>query len=274
MAPDDQPGSPARAEGLGPVLARALEQQAQLRVVAVDDASPAQVTSSQVRKWALETGADAVVTPYLEQQDLRVELRSAHSGGLLGSWTVAGEPDAAALLGVMSGIRQGLGLEPTALPAVADGQGEDESVRPLLGSLRSDGPISIQSEQLDVVSHGGRRHLLFQHNVRVQQGDIRLRADTLDAYYAEGDSQPERLVARGGVLVTQGDRVANCEEATYLQAEQLIICSGSAELVQGCDVVRGGRIEFDLEREHFTVMGAASVVLGREDETCGAQGES
>ena len=53
-----------------------------------------------------------------------------------------------------------------------------------------------------------------------------------------------------------------------------MVCSGQAELVQGCDVVRGGRIEFDLEREHFTVMGAASVVLGRDEPICGGGGQS
>ena len=115
---------------------------------------------------------------------------------------------------------------------------------------------------------GGKRHLVFQDNVTVLQGDIELRTEKLDAFYAEGESQPEKLIADGRVRVVQGDRTARCDRATYLRSEQRLVCSGHAKLVQGCDVVRGNRIEFDLEREHFTVMGAASVVLGREDGEC------
>ena len=44
---------------------------------------------------------------------------------------------------------------------------------------------------------------------------------------------------------------------------------GRAEVLQGCDRVRGEEIEFDLERERIRVTGAASVVINSGDGDAG-----
>lgn len=263
----EPPESPERAERLGGELERQLESAGGFELSRVDDVDQLGATASEVRTWALSTGADAVVAGRLAGGQIWLELRSSHSGGLLGGWTVSPELDEGELRPVLSEMRVLLGAPPLAggPPRVRRAEAEPAG-EPLVAGLRSDGPISIKSDSLDVVSSGGRRHLVFSDNVRVEQGDILLRTTKLDAFYREGESQPERLVAVGGVHVTQGGRVAICEQATYLRAEQRVICRGRAELVQGCDVVRGSRIEFDLERDHFAVKGAASVVLGVEQE--------
>lgn len=258
-------------------LANALRSHGgfQVTLVADADADADGATARAVRDWALDTGSDAVVVARLEAGQLWTELRSAHSGGLLGGWTVAPQLEPAAVTALQAGIREALGAPPldgTAAATLPPGSAS-EGV-PLIGSLRPDGPISIKSEQLDVASSNGKRHLVFKRDVRVLQGDIELRTEKLEAFYEAGQSQPEKLIAIGDVRVIQGERVARCDRATYLRAEQRIVCSGHASVVRGCDVVRGGRIEFDLEYEHFTVMGAASVVLAREDEACGAGGRS
>ena len=75
----------------------------------------------------------------------------------------------------------------------------------------------------------------------------------------------ERLIAEGNVAVEQGERHASCQQATYERKLQTIVCRGKAEVVQGCDRVRGREIEFDLERERVRVTGAASVLIRPED---------
>ena len=131
----------------------------------------------------------------------------------------------------------------------------------LLPGVGRDDPISIKSDELDVLSEGGGRRLIFSRNVDVVQGDIRLRADRLEAIYPEGGSQPDRLTATGHVTVRQKDRTARCQTATYVRADQTILCRGQAEVVQGCDRVRGREIEFDLEHDRVRVNGGASVVI-------------
>lgn len=263
----------SRAADASERLDAALRGPGGFRVVGLDEAGgSAGATAKSVRGLALETGADAVVVGRLEGGKLWLELRSGHSGGLLGGWTLPEAVETGSLVPVMLAMREAMGAPPPPeLAASAAAAAATQQEKPLLGNLRGEGPISIQSDQLDVVSHGGKRHLLFTDNVRVEQGDIQLLTHRLDAYYNEGESQPERLEAKGDVHVVQGDRVAECESATYLRAEQRVVCSGRARLVQGCDVVRGKRIEFDLEREHFTVMGAASVVLGEKGRDCSGE---
>jgi lipopolysaccharide export system protein LptA len=116
----------------------------------------------------------------------------------------------------------------------------------LLPGERSDEPISIKSDELEVLSEDGGRRLVFSRNVVVVQGDMRLRANRLEAVYPQGASQPESLHATGSVFVNQGDREARCQEATYVRTSDTIVCRGNAEVVQGCDRVRGREIEFDL----------------------------
>jgi len=239
--------------------------------------------AQRARELALAHGADALLASEPTGDTLHLELRSGHSGGLIGRWDLpaARAVDASALAPVLGALRAVLGSgAPEARAAVASGPppatGPAGEAPIPLGTLRSDAPLEIVSEQLDVISHAGRRHLVFRRAVKVVQGDITLRTEKLDAYYPEGASQPERLVASGGVRVEQGERRARCDGATYDADARLIVCAGHAQLEQGCDLVRGERIEFDLEREHFRVVGAASVVLGREGEICrpGAAGSA
>jgi lipopolysaccharide export system protein LptA len=139
----------------------------------------------------------------------------------------------------------------------------------LLPGTRRDDPISINSEELEVFPHDGGRRLVFSRSVEVLQGDVTLNADRLEAVYPQGASQPERLLASGHVRVVQGDRRARCDEAIYERGSQTILCRGRAEVLHGCDRVRGEEIEFDLERERVRVTGAASVVIHSEDEDAG-----
>jgi lipopolysaccharide transport protein LptA len=130
-----------------------------------------------------------------------------------------------------------------------------------LGQLREDTPIEINAEEAEIVDRGEDRKLVFQRNVRVRQGNIRLASDLLEAEYRKGEPEPDRLIAKGSVQVDQGFRRARCDRAVYLRAEQTLSCNGRAELVQGCDVVRGDSIEFDLAGDQAHVLGAASIVI-------------
>lgn len=226
-------------------------------------------SADRYRQSAEEASANALVAARLESGKVTVELRSAHSGGVMTTWSLD-----ASDLSLSSAVREAelvLAAQSSGgTRARADGasDAEDESV---FAGLRTDGPIAIRSDQLDVATKDGQRHLIFRRNVVVEQADIELHSDKLDAFYAEGDSQPERLIAHGDVEVSEGDRVAYCDVATYSRSNQKIICKGHARLVQGCDVVRGEQLEFDLEREHFRVVGAASVVIAEGDDRCSSK---
>jgi lipopolysaccharide export system protein LptA len=136
-----------------------------------------------------------------------------------------------------------------------------------LGEFKSDAPIEIKADEAEIVAEGEGRRLVFTGSVWVHQDTLTLRSDFLEAEYVEGESEPRQLVARGTVRVEQGNRSARCDEARYERTSQQITCRGHAELVQGCDIVRGELIVLDLAANKARVEGAASIVISPKQGT-------
>jgi lipopolysaccharide transport protein LptA len=222
--------------------------------------------------------------------EVEVVLRSGHSGAEAGRHrvSVASRPDldaaadrlAVAILGDLGYLpSDGIDAAPHRDPRspeppifvpvetnASSGGSGDTGSNFQLGKLREDAPIEINAEEAEIVDRGENRKLIFQRNVRVRQGDIRLESDLVEAEYRKGEPEPDRLIARGSVQVDQGYRRAKCDRAVYMRLEQTLSCEGHAELVQGCDVVRGDSIVFDLAGDEAHVVGAASIVIRPSDE--------
>ena len=144
-----------------------------------------------------------------------------------------------------------------------------------VGAFKSDAPIEIHADEAEIQAQGVNRKLVFKGGVHVQQDNVSLGSDLLEAEYEEGASEPSKLVAHGAVHVEQGNRSARCDQAEYLRTTQKITCRGHAELVQGCDVVRGELIVLDLSGEKARVEGAASIVISPKqngDVSCSVPG--
>lgn len=153
--------------------------------------------------------------------------------------------------------------------APAAGSKTSSAVDTRLGvaEFKSDEPIEIKADEAEIVAEGAGRRLVFTGGVWVHQDTLTLRSNFLEAQYVEGESEPRRLIARGAVRVEQGNRSARCDRAEYLRASQKITCRGHAELVQGCDVVRGELIVLDLAASKARVEGAASIVISPKQNT-------
>jgi lipopolysaccharide export system protein LptA len=138
-------------------------------------------------------------------------------------------------------------------------------------------PLSIKADELEAMEEGGARRLRFTRSVHVQQGDLGVDADNLEAFYPNGATQPDRLVASGRVRVRQRARQLSCDAATYYQREERLVCTGHAELREGEDRVRGEQIEIFFEQNRVRVKGGAVVNVTperkRADEGSGNQAE-
>lgn len=141
--------------------------------------------------------------------------------------------------------------------------------------IKGDQPLSIRSDELEAVEEAGRRRLLFVRNVNVEQGDLRVRSDRLEALYPPGGNQPDKLVATGSVRVSQRDKTMLCDAATYFQTEDRLVCTGNAELRQGKDRVRGKEIEIFVKTNRVKVKGGAVVnVAGDSGAKAPAKGQA
>jgi len=279
----DETAAPGSADlELAAMLSRRLTQRLPGGVVepaTLDALAEPGPEARDVRTWAEEAGVDAVVfgrtSPGEGGTGLAVDVRSGHSGVTSASYEVtlvAGADPETAVDGLADSILSGLGYTAPGAPAalaVALEEPEGSS----LTVLRKGEAISIRSDELEVTQDGDQRHLVFSHAVRVEQGDVKLETDRLDAYYKAGESQPDRLVAQGSVQVVQGDRRARCDTATFYNEDRRVTCKGHAELQQGCDLVRGEEIQFDLREERVRVVGAASVVIQSGEASDGCAGD-
>jgi lipopolysaccharide export system protein LptA len=256
--------------------------------------------AADVRRWAYNSAVDAIVVGRVysigkvEHQTRVIEtiVRSGHSGAELSRHEVSlasGSEIGSALETLAASILAGLGYRerpsdshvpgggnldqggqsPGSGPAGAQRTTAEGSEQGLdLGfsqsGFRGDAPIEIKAEEAEIINRDEGRQLIFQRNVMVRQANVSLRSDRLEALYRSGESEPHELRAEGHVSIDQGDRRAKCDRAIYQRETQVLICRGHAELVQGCDVVRGEVIEIDLAGDHARVEGAASILIRSE----------
>ena len=123
-----------------------------------------------------------------------------------------------------------------------------------------DKPLSIRSDELEAVEEADHsRRLMFQRDVHVEQGDLVVNSERLEAHYPANTNQPDKLHATGRVRIVQKDRVLTCDNATYYQADERLVCVGNAELTRGNDRVRGDQIEIFTSQNRVLVHGRATV---------------
>lgn len=154
--------------------------------------------------------------------------------------------------------------------ARADQAGEDAAAR--LGvQLQSGAPMKITSDELEFerAEEGGER-VIFQHNVRVEQGDLLVYCDWLEALYLKGaGGQADLVTARGSVRILQTGREAFCTEAVFDNVRQTAECTsqgGQVRLRRSEDVIIADRIHFDLKTGKFRATGAVRVEVRSEEE--------
>jgi lipopolysaccharide transport protein LptA len=128
--------------------------------------------------------------------------------------------------------------------------------------FQGDAPIKISAAQLEAFEEEGRKRLVFTEDVRASQGSFELRARKLEAFYPAKSSQPEKLVATGNVRLSQDNRLARCDKATYFRDDQRVVCAGrDAILTQDDDQLQGREITFHLDSEILLVTGGATVQI-------------
>ncbi len=270
-------------------LASALSESEGVAVLSpgdLPDGLGAMPQARDVRKLAFDHKLEAVVAGLLRSggegrdAELEISVLSGHSGATLTTYRRTLDPswDARGLGRISRELSQviladlgwhaGGHRAPDVGMAAEPARDESESL-PFFdfGVGNPDEPLSIESEEAEFISMGeaGRR-ILFSRGVRARQGDLTLAADELEALYRGEESQPEQLVAKGHVVVEQGERSARCDRAVYESGEETLTCTGRAELLSQCEVVRGDSMVFDLERDRARVVGAASVIVGRRKE--------
>jgi lipopolysaccharide transport protein LptA len=161
--------------------------------------------------------------------------------------------------------------EEAASPAKPEAQAQTATStsppRPGMLQVDTDQPLSITADELEAIEEpDGRRRLVFNRKVNVDQGGLKVQSDRLEAHYAPQASQPDRLVASGSVRVRQKTRELSCETATYYPAKERLECTGNALLRDGANKVSGKTIEILFGEDRIRVKGGAVVNVAPDEK--------
>ena len=114
-----------------------------------------------------------------------------------------------------------------------------------------DAELVITSDEAEgVKTESGQESVIFSKRVRATQGDMRLECDWLQAIYPQNATgRPDKINARGSVVISQGTNQARCTEASVDNVACTAECKSAgtrASLRRGLDDVEANAIYFDL----------------------------
>ncbi len=115
-----------------------------------------------------------------------------------------------------------------------------------LGGIDADPslPVEVSADALTVDQDSGSA--VFEGNVVIGQGDLRIAAARVEVIYAEGTGTIARLLASGGVTFVTATEAAEAANADYDIAEGTLSLSGDVLLTQGASALSAERMVVNL----------------------------
>ncbi len=126
-------------------------------------------------------------------------------------------------------------------------------------------PIQFSADRLEVQKEGSVA--TFMGKVEAVQGDMTLLSDEVRVYYEGGGKSGSeagvggsvsRIDSRGNVRISSRGDTAEGDWAVYDVPRQLVTMGGRVIVHQGGSVVRGSRLELNLDSGQTRVIGASS----------------
>ncbi len=134
-------------------------------------------------------------------------------------------------------------------------------------------PLEIEADRLTLDEAQGLS--LYQGNVQARWGTLRIEAETLRLWRAEGrllrvqaEGRPARLIRRQGEAAPP--LVAEARRIDYRLPERQVTLQGEARLSQGQDRFEGPRIDYHLDEQRVEARGEGEaggrvrVIIGPE----------
>lgn len=126
-------------------------------------------------------------------------------------------------------------------------------------------PVEVTADQFSVDQASGKA--VFDGNVLIAQGEMRLSAGTVTIEYAEEGSENSisRLLATGGVTFVTSSDAAEASDAVYSVSQGTVTLSGDVLLTQGRNAIAGDRLVLNLESGNGRMEGRVRTVFTPAD---------
>ena len=123
--------------------------------------------------------------------------------------------------------------------------------------------IEVTADSLAVDQESGRA--VFDGNVIIAQGDLRLTAGQVEVIYGTDTSQIARLIASEGVTFVTADEAAEARNADYDIDAGLLVLTGDVLLTQGPSAISAGQMIINVTDGTATMEGRVRTVLQQGD---------
>ena len=122
-------------------------------------------------------------------------------------------------------------------------------------------PLAIDAEAL--VLDQDRKRATWTGRVKAVQGTATLRAPSLVAFY-DAAGAVTKVEARGGAEVTDKDKWAKGQRATFDNQRGVLVVTGNAQARQGTHRMKGTRVTFKSGSDQLEVENATTVIEAQE----------
>ena len=110
-----------------------------------------------------------------------------------------------------------------------------------------------------------KKFALFEGRVLVNDPRLQLSADRLTIVFTEAGGA-ETIKAEGKVLLTQGDKKARADVATYdVESGKIVLAGGPPQMMQGRNILEGEVITFWRDEQRLECKPKARLVVYSED---------
>lgn len=127
-----------------------------------------------------------------------------------------------------------------------------------------DAPVEVTADALDVDQDTGEA--VFEGNVLVSQGLMRLSAPRLLVVYKEEGGIQRLEATGGGVTLVSGEDAAEADRADYTIDDGLVVMTGNVLLTQGPNVLTAQRMTVNLVSGTAQMSGRVKTILNPKSE--------
>ncbi len=130
-----------------------------------------------------------------------------------------------------------------------------------LGGMEVDttAAVELTADSLSIDQASGTA--IFDGNVMIVQGDLRLTAGRVEVIYGADTSEISRLLASEGVTFVTADEAAEAQQADYDIASGLLVMTGDVLLTQGPSAISAGQMTINVTDGTATMEGRVRTVL-------------
>ena len=140
-----------------------------------------------------------------------------------------------------------------------------QSAQVSFGTLKQDPdlPVEVTADTLAVNQQDGTA--IFNGNVRVSQGEMKLAAAEVLVVYSEQNSSIQRLEATGGVTLVSGPDAAESERADYDITSGTIVMTNNVLLTQGTNALTADKMTVNLRDGTAQMNGRVKTIFQNSD---------